>query len=827
MEAGNIKDKNIYLTGCCLIPVEKKEERSCRLFFALDILICTVLSAFFCIGIMGLFLNAYGCVIDHARLYIVSLLFSLAFCIYYKIEAFRTFRIRMAVLSGLLLLWAAYCLINLNVLMNGLRGIANDMIIKINSVYATRIALLETGSGGKLTFMLAIAFFIVWISASAIVDKRDNLGLMAVMFPFSVISLISGQADIRFAALLGFIFFAATVNAGVRRRRAFWKRAGESAYARNVDNDSRLRFKLILFCVPVTLIAMLISMRIFFPVLDKPLEYLSDKTYKIRVEGIRFIAEYIPKATGENITLSVDGIGGGISGGILGELEGTFYTLQESIKVTCDHLPKDTVYLKGYVGSVYTGSRWLAREKETYEYMAEHWKTEGEPWHYIYNLAFLRTAYALRKLNTDGSYGNLEPSHITIENMNENIAFTYVPYNAYLNDFYELNGGDCYVSGQTRYDNSFAWYEEADVRKLLEDYHDSIEMDDSYSPLDEIETSYRFFITNADALQSDASAVIRDLCAAKREEWEKKITDNMTAKQKYDLEREKIDDVTNFIRKTLWENCDFEDKAVKLPKGKDYVDYFLTEIKTGDSTAFASAAVLMFRQMGIPARYVEGYVVPVNIFSESSGEYFAVLQDDNAHAWAEVYMPFEGWRQVEMTPGFDGNITEVELDEKDKDKKDEKDEEEKTEENEDEKSFLLYRRPVIISMAVTALALAFFIRLLILKCRRKGIFLRSDHDRIVRIFSGFYEMLVFDGFKREADVTSVEFTEDLTAGYECFTGEETGRFMDVVLRTFYGPGEPENDDVEYALLMYDRLSGYLYGRQNIMGKLKFKLWKAF
>lgn len=46
----------------------------------------------------------------------------------------------------------------------------------------------------------------------------------------------------------------------------------------------------------------------------------------------------------------------------------------------------------------------------------------------------------------------------------------------------------------------------------------------------------------------------------------------------------------------------------KLKNGEDFVNKFLNETKKGYCTHFASAAVLMFRYMGIPARYVEGYV---------------------------------------------------------------------------------------------------------------------------------------------------------------------------------------------------------------------------
>ena len=44
-----------------------------------------------------------------------------------------------------------------------------------------------------------------------------------------------------------------------------------------------------------------------------------------------------------------------------------------------------------------------------------------------------------------------------------------------------------------------------------------------------------------------------------------------------------------------------------LPKGEDYLTWFLTEEQEGNAVAYAAAAVLAYRVAGDPARYVEGY----------------------------------------------------------------------------------------------------------------------------------------------------------------------------------------------------------------------------
>ena len=82
-------------------------------------------------------------------------------------------------------------------------------------------------------------------------------------------------------------------------------------------------------------------------------------------------------------------------------------------------------------------------------------------------------------------------------------------------------------------------------------------------------------------------------------------------------------------------------------EGQDFVDHFLFEEKQGYSNSFASAMVILSRGVGLPARYVTGYHVPV----VSSGEEH-VVRSCNYHSWAEIYLPGYGWCKFEATPPY-------------------------------------------------------------------------------------------------------------------------------------------------------------------------------
>lgn len=75
----------------------------------------------------------------------------------------------------------------------------------------------------------------------------------------------------------------------------------------------------------------------------------------------------------------------------------------------------------------------------------------------------------------------------------------------------------------------------------------------------------------------------------------------------------------------------------------DYALYFLTQAKRGYCIHFATAAAVLYRALGIPARVTEGFV-----FTASPGEYTPVLRAD-AHAWVELYYDGLGWIPVEVT----------------------------------------------------------------------------------------------------------------------------------------------------------------------------------
>lgn len=84
-----------------------------------------------------------------------------------------------------------------------------------------------------------------------------------------------------------------------------------------------------------------------------------------------------------------------------------------------------------------------------------------------------------------------------------------------------------------------------------------------------------------------------------------------------------------------------------MEEASNIVIAFLETYKEGVCRHYAASATLLYRALGIPARYVEGFML------ETTANEFVDIKNPG-HAWVEVYMDGVGWMQVEVTGGSGG-----------------------------------------------------------------------------------------------------------------------------------------------------------------------------
>ena len=103
----------------------------------------------------------------------------------------------------------------------------------------------------------------------------------------------------------------------------------------------------------------------------------------------------------------------------------------------------------------------------------------------------------------------------------------------------------------------------------------------------------------------------------------------------------------NYIANWVSQQAKYDLNTPKMPAdAEDFALWFLEESDTGYCTHYASAAVVLLRAAGIPARYVTGYLV------NAKANRAVPVTQDNAHTWVEVFINGIGWIVLEPTPGM-------------------------------------------------------------------------------------------------------------------------------------------------------------------------------
>lgn len=100
-----------------------------------------------------------------------------------------------------------------------------------------------------------------------------------------------------------------------------------------------------------------------------------------------------------------------------------------------------------------------------------------------------------------------------------------------------------------------------------------------------------------------------------------------------------IDDVSNFLKNNYTYNLN-----VPSSNGEDNVIFFLETSKIGICNNFAAASVMLYRTLGIPARFVNGFMAK-SLGNNTPQQ----IHYQSAHAWSEVYIDGSGWFRVDTT----------------------------------------------------------------------------------------------------------------------------------------------------------------------------------
>lgn len=308
--------------------------------------------------------------------------------------------------------------------------------------------------------------------------------------------------------------------------------------------------------------------------------------------------------------------------GDLSDLSGWEASFAPALAVSAETYSK--LYLRGFTGEVYTGTAWESLDTET---LAEYKNT----FYWLHKDGFFAQSMIA---NAESITGSEEASSLSIENISACKKYAYFPYSVTTGELMDpLFIGDVSVKGAqyedvTYYPGSLPqWYamqQQLSATQTKEETAAYLMNEQQYRDF-----AYEYY------LQLTPTAV-RTL---------KKYLDS-------DEQSRSLSEIRQIILKFLDEKLVYDENAKVLNGKSDFLTCLLEQTKKGYSVSYATAAVLMLRYYGVPARYVEGYHLSREEAESLPGGMRYVLDEMHAHAWAEYYLDGIGWLPFEVTPGY-------------------------------------------------------------------------------------------------------------------------------------------------------------------------------
>lgn len=516
---------------------------------------------------------------------------------------------------------------------------------------------------------------------------------------------------------------------------------------------------------------------------------LADLVYS----GEGFVSRSMQQITGRAETPTANGR---VSAG------NNYHTGRVQAEVTLMEQPEGTLYLKGFTGGEYIGGEWQAAEDgKVFLEIADrlHW----ESWEAWIGGMFTSMYFVMNEASAESSP---EPRQVFIRHADESYQTMYTPYFSGWPDY-----GNAQEPGY-----AYQYYEEQEMDVDWENVPDEFtRVRDWYR---DIEGAYIQVIEDAyTGVPEDLLPRLTELCRGG--------------------EVDSLDDATLFILDTFRAGVSYTLTPGRAPLNEDIVEYFLFENHEGYCVHFASAATLMYRLLGYPARYVSGYALqPSDFIQQEDGTWQAGMTDESAHAWTEIFLENYGWIPVEVTPASDGSyntsypgldtetleqiLSEVELDlgvsDMDAGAEESAGTDRAEEENGGMQRFSFDIDPekyhdliliVSVILAESLLLLPLFLDYRKLRRRRK-----EECMDCRRIFSRLLKLLSARGLMPGYNGTEEDFPEKLAETLPCISREEAERIVEIVSRAAYGYEDVTEEEDEFVRVIYFRAEKWLNQR---------------
>jgi transglutaminase-like putative cysteine protease len=589
------------------------------------------------IGIYGIIFSivtAYDIKLDASTVIWVLLVSSLCFSLIFHIEKFKkTAYISVSVICAVMFA------LNAERIMNGflkfIHLITSKLSMFSSSIPVTKDVTLSTFSvfRANTAFFAFFAVLLALLLALSIIKAR-SVWLASVIsiccFALSLVFIKNVPDDLPVFAYIVFLL-SIILTCFIRK-----------------SSSRRASYMLSLF-LPVTLV-FVITINAIFPESTYNRTSIANTMYQ-------FFAQRLPltvKHGGNNSgSIYVEG-SGDVTSSISGAYSGTASSKMPGSKAAYEKIDlndasptrtgktvlrinaskKGKLLLRGFSLGKYTGSSWEQYPNTVQKVFYMFY--EMPPAAVSASANIFVTPLSLTTYFAMAAY-NAEPYSVQINETEEGGKLIFTPYYPLFNATQGfVFGNDSYLLNKSNNPNEKAAYNiyaysYDDVAKIWGNIDAEKRNTSGFETVENAEKNFRNKVSKYYTQIDDATSAFLEEYT--KEQNFQQITDRKAL----------VDAVAQFVKKS----AEYNANTPVTPQGKDYLQYFLTESKQGYCMHFATEATLIFRMLGVPARYVTGY--SINVSEENVGKWIDA-SDRNAHAWVEVYFDGIGWVPVDVTP---------------------------------------------------------------------------------------------------------------------------------------------------------------------------------
>lgn len=424
-------------------------------------------------------------------------------------------------------------------------------------------------------------------------------------------------------------------------------------YVRNARKSNAVQdvtANFLLFSVPICAIVLISAY--YMPASEKPIQW---SWMDSKVEAMsRYIKTNFNVVNSEYFSINSTGFGKD------GSKLGGNISLNDTIVMKIDSSEGD-IYLKGAVREVYTGDSWenasgeqvTLKQKSQLDNFNEDLVELSQGMRIISNRSNVLNDI-FNKTSIEITYENLKTKTIFIPSKVNNLTFEKEPLNVSI-DAYGMLSSEDFLGKQFKYTAELYNMNRNDtgIEALLRSSRRGLYSRYTQTISKNSKQYQKTALSRSDVeklIEVSNKAYVKYLQMPKElPQRVSKLASEITSAADNDYDRVKA------IEFYLSKNYKYTLEPGNIPENRDFVDYFLFDSKQGYCTYYASAMTVLVRSIGIPARYVEGYILPSKPVSGISYE----VTNKEAHAWVEVYFEGFGWIPFEPTSPFAQSSNDV------------------------------------------------------------------------------------------------------------------------------------------------------------------------